>query len=41
MPRHVKIIDRAVNEALNSTQTFKHGAVILDWGKIICLDITK
>lgn len=42
MPRHVKIIDRAVNEALNSTQTFKHGAVITGpGGKIICSGYNK
>ena len=42
MPKSIKIIDRAIEEALNSTQTFKHGAVVTGpGGKIICTGYNK
>lgn len=42
MSRDTKIIQKAVEQALNSTQTFKHGAVITGpGGKIICMGYNK
>jgi len=42
MSRNYKIMGKAIEEALNSTQTFKHGAVITCRGnKIICSGYNK
>ena len=42
MSKSLKILDKAIDEALKSTQTFKHGAVVTGPGrKIICSGFNK